>query len=647
VSITGEQNLRNDRFPISIAGAAITAFAMLYLTAEQRTLPLLPVLGAMLLLTYATKWRLPSSQWVGYALRALLFGAICYTVGIPRESATYWYFERDYTTLGGCLLAAEMVVQAWRWRDWSQPSEAAGVALLLTALIVAAASNTYKHRIVGWLVPLYAAMLIIALRQFGMTARPRRRPALIAFRAILALAALAMGYTCVESVYRFDARITHLAMKLFNRPDLRAEIGLSDTPFLGPVFNPKQSLQRVEVIDGDLSDPHLRAIAFARYENRAWRPSLRERDFQSVNREDLRPSAAGARSNVTVLSDTGGLVMTPLDTAGIDTDASIDRDDQAVLQAHDPQSDFAYTLVAPPHMAYQGPLCIAPAEAERQLLLAIPPDLDPRVVQLARRVAGSGSAIVRLTRITEELRKHHDYSLSFIPQGDPISDFVLNNRSAHCEYFASAMVLMSRAIGIPARFVTGYYAHEREAGEIVVRGRDAHAWAEAWIDGTGWITVDATPSSGTPDALYPTPSRWTRWSDAISDLPRRIRQWLSSIRRADFWKLALAPIILFTLYKLIRSQLARRSPGGLASRPYANAPPDLVAAARRFERAVRRRGMVLHPSRTWRESLSSAPQPYRDFVQLYDILRFGVGGESHRLGELLARIEQESRTSPT
>jgi transglutaminase-like putative cysteine protease len=646
VTSIGTANIRNDRLPISIAGAAITAFAMLYLTAEQRSLPLLPVLGAMLLLTYVTNRRLPSTQWVGYLLRAVLFGAICFIIGIPHESATYWYFERDYTILGGCLLAAEMVIQAWRWRDWSQPSEAAGVALLLTALIVAAASNTYKHRVVEWVVPLYAAMLIVALRRFGMTTRPRRRPALLAFRAILALAALSIAYACVESVYRFDSSITHLAMKLFNRPDLRAEIGLSDTPYLGPVYNPKQSLQRVQVIDGELSDPHLRAIAFARYENRAWRPGLRERDFQSVSREDLHPNAPGTRSAVTVLTDTGGLVMAPLDSAGIDADASIDRDDQAVLQAHDPQTDIAYTLIAPPHLAFQGPLCTAPAEAERRLLLAIPPDLDPRVTELARRVAGSGSAITRLTRIADELRDYHAYSLSFIPQGDPISDFILNNRSAHCEYFASAMVLMSRAIGIPARFVTGYYAHEREAGEIVVRGRDAHAWAEAWIDGAGWITIDATPSSGTPEALCPTPSRWTRWSDAISDLPRRIRHWLNSIRRADFWRLALAAIILFTLYKLIRSLRGRGKLPVLVSRKYADAPPDLAAAARRFERAVRRRGVVLHPFRTWRESLASAPQPYHDFVQLYDTLRFGAAGEPGRLQELLIRIEHESRNSP-
>jgi len=400
------------------------------------------------------------------------------------------------------------------------------------------------------------------------------------------------------------------------------------------------------VIDGDLSDPHLRAIAFARYENSSWRPVLRERDFQSVSREDLHPNAPGARSAVTVLTDTGGLIMAPLDSAGIDTDASIDRDDQSVLQAHDPQADFAYTLIAPPHLAFQGPLCIAPAEAERRLLLAIPPDLDPRVTELARRVAGTGSAIARLTGIAGELREHHSYSLSFIPQGDPISDFILNHRSAHCEYFASAMVLMSRAIGIPARFVTGYYAHERESGEIVVRGRDAHAWAEAWIDGTGWVTIDATPSSGTPEALCPTPSRWTRWSDAVSDLPRRLRQWLSSIRRADFWRLALAAIILFTLYKLMRSLRGRRTRPGLVSRKYADAPPNLAAAARRFERAVRRRGMALHPSRTWRESLACAPQPYHDFVQFYDTLRFGGAGEPGRLQELLARIEQEPRNSP-
>src|SRR5579885_1901503 len=107
---------------------------MLYVTADHlQSVSLLdlvlPFLAASLLLTYVTGWRLPPGRFYGYALRALLFGAIILIIGIPRESADFWYFKREYTTLAGYLLAAEMVVQAWRWRDWSQPPEAAGVAI--------------------------------------------------------------------------------------------------------------------------------------------------------------------------------------------------------------------------------------------------------------------------------------------------------------------------------------------------------------------------------------------------------------------------------------------------------------------------------------------------------------------------------------
>jgi Transglutaminase-like superfamily len=644
----GENNPRNDRLPISIAGTALTAFALLYLTADrQDNVPLIPILGAMLLLTCLTSWRLPSSNWYGYGMRVVLFGSILLIIRLPHEDANYWYFKREYTNLAGCLLAAEMVVQAWRWRDWSQPAEAAGVAVLLSALIVAAASNTFRHRTVGHLVPLYAAMLIFALRQFGAATKPKRKASLLALRALVTIAALAIGYASVESVYAYEYPLTRFAMKLFNRPDLRAEVGLSDTPYLSAVYNPKQSLERVAVIDGRLFDPHLRAIAFDHYENHVWQPSLRLRDFQLIAARELRPNAAGSRCTITTLADTFGVLLTDLDDAGVDADVAIGRDDQAVLQTHDSEETLVYDLINPPNAAFQGPICLAPTASARRTLLDIPPDLDPGVVQLARQVAGTGKPLARVQRIADYLRQHNGYSLAFVPVGDPISDFVLNHRSAHCEYFASAAVLMSRAIGVPARFVTGYFAHEREAGETVVRGRDAHAWAEVWIDGTGWVTMDATPSDGTPDALYGKPSFWTRFYDAISDLPRRIRQWFSQIDRQTVLVLALAAALLAAVITLIRSLLARLRLRGPASRKYADVPPDLQAAARRFERALRRRGLVLHPSRTWRESISAAPQPYQKFISLYDTLRFGGNGDARQLQELLIQIEKESRNSRT
>ncbi|MGV7220388.1 MAG: transglutaminase-like domain-containing protein [Nitrospinales bacterium] len=78
----------------------------------------------------------------------------------------------------------------------------------------------------------------------------------------------------------------------------------------------------------------------------------------------------------------------------------------------------------------------------------------------------------------------------------PLIDFLMRTRQGHCEYFATATVLLLRKAGIPARYVFGYSAHEYDWQEknLVVRSRNAHSWATAFIDGK-WINIDSTPSA--------------------------------------------------------------------------------------------------------------------------------------------------------
>ncbi len=92
-----------------------------------------------------------------------------------------------------------------------------------------------------------------------------------------------------------------------------------------------------------------------------------------------------------------------------------------------------------------------------------------------------------------------DFSYSTYLRGtdgkqNTLSNFLLHSKSGHCEYFASATVLLLREVGIPARYAVGYSMHEwdDEADMFLVRGRDSHAWAIAEIDGE-WRDVDNTP----------------------------------------------------------------------------------------------------------------------------------------------------------
>ena len=100
-------------------------------------------------------------------------------------------------------------------------------------------------------------------------------------------------------------------------------------------------------------------------------------------------------------------------------------------------------------------------------------------------------------KIKTFLSKNYQYSLSLRGKEDaatPLQNFLHHTRRGHCELFASATVLMLRQAGIPARYVTGFLAHEYSTLEkrVLVRERDAHAWTRFFINGQ-WMDVDTTP----------------------------------------------------------------------------------------------------------------------------------------------------------
>lgn len=80
-----------------------------------------------------------------------------------------------------------------------------------------------------------------------------------------------------------------------------------------------------------------------------------------------------------------------------------------------------------------------------------------------------------------------------LPDQDAMDAFLFDTRAGFCEHYASALVLLMRAAGLPARVVTGYQGGERHPeGYWIVRQGDAHAWAEVWLEHIGWLRVDPT-----------------------------------------------------------------------------------------------------------------------------------------------------------
>jgi protein-glutamine gamma-glutamyltransferase len=136
-------------------------------------------------------------------------------------------------------------------------------------------------------------------------------------------------------------------------------------------------------------------------------------------------------------------------------------------------------------------------EEIREAYLQLPP-LDPRIVKLALDVtAGSKNEYDRAANIERFLKTRYAYTLDLTgPRvDDPLAYFLFVRRAGHCEYFATAMTVMLRVLGIPARYVGGFLPGEYNdlAGDYIVRQSDAHTWVEAYFPRYGWVTFDPTP----------------------------------------------------------------------------------------------------------------------------------------------------------
>jgi transglutaminase-like putative cysteine protease len=483
--------------------------------------------------------------------------------------------------------------------------------------------------------------VLLALRSLAHIGQPKEiirgsRRELVAMRAIILLLSLSVALAATSLVTRYEYSLTSWAVQVLNRKNSHsAEIGFSMDPRLGPVANPEPTMDRILLIDGSQSEQHLRVMAFDTYSQGRWLPTMSDRTYRPAVLSAV--AATGQKMHFKRVGDTADLLPLPLEVQEIDAQGPLEEDDLATLRDQQADDNVSYEATVATAPAFQGPLCVSPDATQRQRLLAIPGEIDPKVIELARQIAGVGDKNRQLIRIESTLRSQHAYSLTFNPQGEPLNDFILNNRAAHCQYFASAVVMMARAVGIPARFVSGFYAHERYGSDqMVVRSRDAHAWAECWIDGVGWLTVDATPSGGRPDEIYPDPPAWKRWWEKLTDLPGQIREWANAHVAISKLAIVVAVIVIATGYAL-RTILRRRRLPRAPSTEYAQPGEELAALRRRFEKWLSTRQIGCPPQLTWSDHLSTARAPAESvqFLRSYNRARFGGDHSSIKQAEKL------------
>ena len=179
-----------------------------------------------------------------------------------------------------------------------------------------------------------------------------------------------------------------------------------------------------------------------------------------------------------------------------------------IFVTRDLEAGDTYTVTAPLMTAGDAGLSTLIAACEKsadphyaqimQDYTALPAHLQTQLYDLAREIcAGTETAYDRAFAIQNYLSRNFRYTLEVEPQPeniDFVSSFLLKTREGYCTYFASAMTVLCRMAGLPARYVEGYLAEPDENGHAYVTGLNAHAWTEVYFSGFGWLTFDATPA---------------------------------------------------------------------------------------------------------------------------------------------------------
>lgn len=299
-----------------------------------------------------------------------------------------------------------------------------------------------------------------------------------------------------------------------------------------------------------------RGVALDRYDGQAWRKTRRFRRGLTPEAGGLRrmPWSEGEPSDwikqeiyLEPMAQQVLFSLAPLEAVRLSADEGRGRRPHLEL---DRQGDVYYDqrgALAFRYEAYTSPRARPaaldmPLSAYRSTLAAqqrfarrftqLPDNLSPEIAALAAEIVGDAPTVGEAARrVRDHLRTQYSYTLDLQrdPTKPPLDDFLFQQRAGHCEYFATAMVMLLRTQGVAARSVNGFLGGTwNEVGEYVaVRQGDAHAWVEIWWPGGGWGPAswwpyDPTPAAEVLESSAEDPSliaqavdaltlRWYRW----------------------------------------------------------------------------------------------------------------------------------------
>ena len=250
----------------------------------------------------------------------------------------------------------------------------------------------------------------------------------------------------------------------------------------------------------------------------------------------------------------------------------------------------------------------------REDYLSLPPSSD-RVRQVATQVVGDAATpFEQLWRIVSFLRQHHGYDASgqdALQLSGSVEDFLADGRAGTSLDFATATVLMARAVGLPARLAVGYLPGRFDpfSGTHRVREKDTHAWAEVYFARNGWVAFDGTPRPeldrfvtgdlrGFVGASYIFQTRVGGGLYRVlqSGASKATRSIVNAIKEgsglfAGIGVAILALLLVSTVFLTLRKRTGRTKDTWQYSRLKGPTRREIIETYRRMERLMRRRGL--------------------------------------------------------
>ncbi len=408
-------------------------------------------------------------------------------------------------------------------------------AVSLLELLACAASTQDLWYVLIFFAYLFVAIWVLLLyhlrneaedRSEGLSASEKSRSSLAPIRVITVRLfwttnAVAAGALCLTVVLFFV--IPRIGIGYFQKShaNLIRTSGFSDKVDLGVIGAIKLDptvVMRVEFPEepGSISDRmrlYFRGAAYDTYDGRAWSNRFTRRrsptrplnGFVKASTDTAIPAAGATAIRQEILLealDTNVLFGLPY-MHRVKSALPVFQTDEmgGFFLSFPPTTRFQYTVFSIPEVLQPGDrnrTSIDVSQSMREQYLQLP-SLSPDVHALAQRVTQkTESSYAKAHAVERHLKENYRYSLDIETsiQGSPIEEFLFVRKTGYCEHYASAMVVLLRTLGIPARLATGFLTGEwNDFGQYyTVRQRDAHAWVEVYFPLSGWMTFDPTPN---------------------------------------------------------------------------------------------------------------------------------------------------------